>query len=163
MRTAWLWLGLFILLLLPVQATAQHQRGEPSRGLNGAVERLFEHREQLGMTTDQLVRLQQIKDEADTRKQPLWQQVMSVRRDLKARQRAQPDMPEAEKTALVERSGHEIERLLGQIRTIDHAAMREVGAVLTEQQKERVMEMVKQNRRDGNRSDSPRERGDGRD
>lgn len=154
MRTAWLWLGLTLLLTLPVTASAQHQRGQSSKGLNGAVEKLYEHRERLGMTDVQLARVQEVKDTADARKQPFWQQIMSVRRDLKARQKAQPDMPEAEKTALVTRSGEQIEQLLGSIREIDHAAMREVGAVLTPQQKEILRAMVSSGRRDENRSDS---------
>src|SRR5690606_21621494 len=131
MRRAWLWLGLVAMLVMPLEAAGQHERGDRSRGLNGAVERLFEHRQELGMTEVQLDRVKQVKDDADVRKQPLMQQIVAVRRDLKARQRAEPNMPEAEKTALVERSGQEIERLLNEIRSIDHAAMREVGAVLT--------------------------------
>ena len=163
MRRAWLWLGLIFLLAQPLQASAQHQRGGPSRGLTGAVERLYEHRVELGMTAAQLSRVQQIKDEADARKQPLWQQIMAIRHDLKARQRAEPNMPQAEKAALVERSGGDIERLLDQVRSIDHAAMREVGAVLTEQQKEMIMEMVQKNQGDRDRSHSPGERGYRRD
>lgn len=112
------------------------------------------------MTEVQLDRVKQIKDDADVRKQPLMQQIVAVRRDLKARQRAEPNMPEAEKTALVERSGQEIERLLNEIRSIDHAAMREVGAVLTPQQKEKIMEMVRKGRHDDEGSDSGRGRGD---
>jgi hypothetical protein len=161
MRTAWLWLGLIFTLALPVQATAQHQRG-PSRGLSGAVEKLYEHREQLAMSAEQLARVQQIKDGADARKQPLWQQIMAVRRDLKTRQKSEPEMPAAEKAALVERSGEEIERLLGQVRSIDHAAMREVGDVLTEQQKEMIMEIVRQSQHDRDRSEPSGGRGNHR-
>ena len=163
MRRAWLWLGLIFLLAQPLQASAQHQRGGPSRGLTGAVERLYEHRVELGMTAAQLSRVQQIKDEADARKQPLWQQIMAIRHDLKARQRAEPNMPQAEKAALVERSGGDIERLLDQVRSIDHAAMREVGAVLTEQQKEMIMDIIRRDRRDGDGPESRRYRGDRRD
>jgi hypothetical protein len=160
MRRAWVWLGLMLLLALPLQADAQHPRGERSRGLNGAVERLFEHRQELAMTDVQLTRVQQIKEDADVRKQPLMQQIMAVRRELKSRQRAEPDMPEADKAALVERSGQEIERLLNEIRGIDHAAMRDVGAVLTPEQKEKIMEMVRRSRDDDASPDSRRGRGD---
>lgn len=163
MRRAWLWLGLILALLLPQQASAQHQRGERSKGLTGAVEQLYEHRVELGMTDTQLARVQQIKDDADVRKQPLMQQIMAVHRDQKSRRRAEPDMPEAEEAALVERSGREIERLLTEIRAIDHAAMREVGAVLTPEQKEMIMEMVRRNRDDHSEGDSRRGRGDRRD
>ena len=41
MRIAWLGLALAMLVTLPDMATAQ-RRGESSRGLNGAVEKLFE-------------------------------------------------------------------------------------------------------------------------
>lgn len=141
MRTARILLGLGMLLALPLQAEAQHHRNE-HRGLTGAVERLFEHRERLGMTADQLARVQAIKDTADTRKQPHWQQIMTIRRALKARQREQPDMPEAERDALAKQSGDQVEGLLQRIREIDHAAMREVGAVLRRSQKEMLREIV---------------------
>lgn len=163
MRGAWLWLGVMIVLALPSQVDAQHSRRDHSRGLNGAVERLYEDRESLGMTDAQLARVQEIKAGADSRKQPFWQQIMAVRHELKTRQKAEPDMPQAEKTALVERSGQEIERLLNEIRAIDHEAMREVGAVLTPQQKEMIMEMIRKHRRDDDRPDPDRGGGDSRD
>lgn len=163
MRIAWLWLAFALLLSLPETATAQRSRGESSRGLNGAVEKLMEHQDRLGMTSDQLARVERIKAEADTRKQPLWQQIISVRREVKERCEAEPDMPEAEKTTMLERSEERIEVLLDQIRAIDHSAMRDVGAVLTPQQKEMIREMVSKDRRDKHRSDDSQERGNRRD
>ena len=159
MQTARLWLGLVLLMALPLQADAQHKRDE-HRGLTGAVEKLFEQREQLGMSADQLARVQTIKDAADTRKQPHWQQIMTIRRALKARQREQPDMPRAEREALAKESGDQVEALLDRIREIDHAAMREVGAVLTPEQKEMVREMVSRDRdgRDDRSGDRARSR-----
>lgn len=145
MQTARLWLGLALLIALPLQADAQHRRDE-HRGLTGAVEKLFEHREQLGMSADQLARVQAIKDTADAHKQPHWQQIITIRRALKARQREQPDMPSAEREAMAKESGDQVEVLLDRIREIDHAAMREVGAVLTQQQKEMIREMVAKDR-----------------
>lgn len=162
MRTAWFWIGLILLLALPDATAAQHQRREASRGLNGAVEKLLEHREQLGMTADQLTRVQEIKDTADARKQPFWRQIMTVRRELKARQKAQPEMPEAEKAAMVEQGGEQIHRLLDEIRSIDHAAMREVSRVLRPEQKEILMELVTKKRGGRDRSGSPPEREDRR-
>lgn len=146
MRTARILLGLGMLLVFPLQAEAQHSRDE-HRGLTGAVERLFEHRERLGMSSDQLAQVQAIKDTADTRKQPHWQQIITIRRALKARQREQPDMPEVERDALAKQSGDEVEALLERIKEIDHAAMREVGAVLRRDQKEMLREIVSNERR----------------
>lgn len=148
MQTARLWLGLTLLLALPLQADAQEHRRDQHRGLTGAVEKLFEHREQLGMSSEQLARVQAIKDNADSRKQPHWQQIMTIRRALKARRNDEPDMPRAEREALIKDSGDKVEALLDQIREIDHAAMREVGAVLTQQQKEMIREMVSRDRDD---------------
>lgn len=162
MRQAWLWLCLTLVFALPSQVGAQHRHDEP-RGLNGAVEKLLEHRAELGMTDAQLARVQEIKDTADVRKQPLWQRIMSVRRDLKARRKAEPDMPAAEKDSLLRRSGEEIERLLDEIRGIDHAAMRQVGDVLTDAQKEKIREMISRGRRGRDRSDGNREREGSRD
>ena len=158
MRRTWLWLGLILLLALPSTAEAQRGHGEPSRGLNGAVEKLLEHRAELGMTDTQLARVLQIKDSADVRKQPLWQEIMTVRRGVKARRRAEPQMSEADKDALLRRSGEQVERLLDQIRQIDHAAMREVGDVLSPQQKERIREMVSKSRGGRDRPDDDGER-----
>lgn len=153
MRTARLSLGLILLLALPLSADAQHRR-DSHRGLTGAVETLFEHREQLGMSAEQLARVQEIKDTADARKQPHWQQIMTIRRELKARQKEQPDMASAERDALAKQSGERFEALLDQIRAIDHGAMREVGAVLTSQQKESIREMVSRDEDDRDRGRS---------
>lgn len=153
MRQAWWWLGIVLLVALPADAEAQRGHGEPHRGLNGAVEKLIEHRQELGMTDAQLARVQEIKDTADARKQPLWQQIMAIRRELKERREAEPNMAEAEKQALLRRSGEQIENLLNQVRAIDHAAMREVGDVLTDAQKEKIREMVSRDQRDRDHSD----------
>jgi|SRR5690606_11868021 len=157
MRTARLWLGFLMLLALPSMVDAQHPR-EERRGLSGAVERLYENRERLEMSAEQLARVQQIKDAADSRKQPLWQQVVAIRRDLKARQRANPDMPQAECEAMVKEGGERVESLLQDIRSIDHGAMREIGSVLRPQQKEMLREMIARNRGGRDGSDRPTER-----
>jgi phosphoenolpyruvate carboxylase len=162
MRTAWLWLGMVLVLACPLSADAQRPEGEPYRGLNGAVEKLFEHRERLSMTTQQLARVQEIKDSADARKHPYWQQIMTVRRELKARQKGQPEMPEAEKSAMLENSARQIESLLAEIRSIDHSAMRDVSTVLTPEQKEIIREMVATGHGGGGRPEDSRERGDRR-
>lgn len=162
MQTARMWLGLALLLALPLQADAQHRRDE-HRGLTGAVEKLFEHREQLGMSADQLARVQAIKDTADARKQPHWQQIMTIRRALKARHKEQPDMPRAEHEALAKESGEQVEALIEQIREIDHAAMREVGAVLTQQQKEMIRAMVSRDRDERDHRNRSGERAGSRD
>ena len=162
MRTARLWLGLLLLLALPSMADAQHSRGQ-HRGLNGAVERLYENRERVEMRADHRARVEQIKEAADARKQPLWQQVVSIRRDLKERRKANPDMPEAECEAMVKEGGERIESLLQDIRGIDHSAMREIGSVLRPQQKEMLREMISRNRGERDGPDQPSERARTRD
>ena len=57
MRTLWLWLCV-ALLTIPTAAGAQHQRAQPSRGVKGADEKLFEQRLELGHTTEQHYRQQ---------------------------------------------------------------------------------------------------------
>lgn len=162
MRTTWLWLGIVLLVALPASAGAQHQRGESSRGLNGAVEKLSRHREELGMTAGQLARVQEIKDSADARNRPYWRQIMEIRRDVKARQKAQPGMPEAEKAALLDQSGEEIRRLLDEIKRVEHAAMRDIGSVLNPHQRDILREMIGRNKDERGRHEESGERGDRR-
>ncbi len=162
MRTARLWLAFLLLLALPSMADAQHSRGQ-HRGLNGAVERLYENRERLEMSAEQLARVEEIKEAADARKHPLWQQVGSIRRDLKARRKANPDMPEAEHKAMVKEGGERIESLLDDIRSIDHGAMREIGSVLRPEQKEMLREMITRDRGERDGPDQPSERARTRD
>jgi hypothetical protein len=158
------WLLIFVaLLMLPASATAQHQRSERSGGLKGAIEKLYENREQLGLSADQLTRLQAIKDSSDAKNGPTVQRIMAVRRELKARQAAQPDMPEEQKSELMSQSMTEIRRLMDQIRYNEHAAIRKVGKVLTEEQWRMVVQIIEQNEDDARRHRDSRGRGDGRD
>lgn len=161
MRLIWLW-TFAGLLLLPTSVAAQHSGGGRSGGLKGAVERLQEHREQLGLTTDQLARLQAIKDSADVQNRPTVQRIMAIRRDLKQRQAAAPNMPEEQRSALVNQSLAEIRRLMDDIRATEHAAMRKVSKVLTEEQWDMVVEIIEHNGDDGRRRGDSRGRGDRR-
>ena len=156
MRTLWLWLCV-ALLAMPAAATAQHQRAQPSRGVKGAVEKLFEHRVELGLSTDQLFRLQEITDQAEQQNRPIQQQIMAVWREWKSG-KAQPDMADADREALHQRTVAEVRRLQGQIQRNEHASMEEVGKVLTPEQKSMVRQMVDRSRGDRGRS-GDRERG----
>jgi hypothetical protein len=157
MRTLWLWLCV-ALLAMPAAATAQHQRAQPSRGVKGAVEKLFEHRVELELSTDQLFRLQEITDQAEQQNRPIQQEMMTVWREWKSRRAAEPDMPDADREALHQRTVGEVRRLQEQIERNEHAAMAEVGKVLTPEQKTMVREMVDRSRGGKGRS-GDRERG----
>jgi hypothetical protein len=156
MRTLWLWLCV-ALLAMPATATAQHQRAQPSRGVKGAVEKLFEHRVELGLSTDQLFRLQEITDQAEQQNRPIQQQMMTVWREWKSR-KGEPAMVDADREALHQRTVAEVRRLQEQIQRNEHAAMGEVGKVLTPEQKTMVRQMVDRSRGDRGRP-GDRERG----
>lgn len=157
MRTLWLWLCV-ALLAMPAVATAQHQRAQPSRGVKGAVEKLFEHRVELGLSTDQLFRLQEIMDQAEQQNRPIQQQMMTVWREWKSRKGAGTAMPDADREALHRRTVTEVRLLQEQIQRNEHAAMEEVGTVLTPEQKSMVRQIVDRSRGDKGRS-GDRERG----
>ena len=159
-----LWLGAALLLLtIPSSAAAQQERAQPSRGVQGAVEKLFEHREQLGLSTDQLVQLQQIRDRAEEQNRPLRGRIMEIWREIKAQQTADPGMTEAEKKALVDRRQPEFRSLGEQIRRNEHTAASAVGGVLTSEQKTMVCQMVGCGGRGGrDRPDAQRGRGNNR-
>ena len=157
MRTLWLWLCV-ALLAVPAAATAQHQRAQPSRGVKGAVEKLFENRVELGLSTDQLFRLQEITDQAEQQNRPIQQAMMAVWREWKSRKGAEPALPEADLEALHQRTVTEVRRLQEQIQGNERAAMTEVGKVLTPEQKQMVRQMVDRGRGDRGRS-GDRERG----
>lgn len=161
MRITWLGLGI-ALLMLPTAAEAQHPHGGRSRGLNGAVEKLIEHSEQLGLSADQLARVQAIRDSADAQNRPSWRGIMAIRRQLKDRKAAEPGMSPEEESALVKQSGAEIRRLYDQIQANEHSAMREVGKVLTPEQKQRVLRIIKGNEDDDGRHRKHDRRGNGR-
>jgi hypothetical protein len=157
------WLLIFVaLLMLPASATAQHPRSERSGGLKGAIEKLYENREALGLTTDQLTRLQAIKDSSDAKNSPTVQRIMVVRRELKARRAAEPNMPEEQKSELMSQSMAEIRRLMDEIRSNEHAAIRKVGKVLTQEQWRMVVQIIEQNEDDARRRGDSRGRGDRR-
>lgn len=159
MRITWLWLGI-ALLTLPASAEAQHQRGAPPRGLNGAVEKLLEYRGELGLTSDQLARLQHIKEQSDSTNRPSWQAIMAIRRELKAREAAEPEMSHEEKSVLVRRSFAEIRRLYCQIESNEHDAIKLVGKVLSPEQKDMVRQIIDENGDDGRRRGNSRDHGD---
>lgn len=161
MRITWLGLGI-ALLMLPTAAEAQHPHGGRSRGMHGAVEKLIEHSEQLGLSGEQIARLQMIQDSADAQNRPNWRGIMAIRRELKERQAAEPDMSAEQKSALVKESGAEIKRLYDQIQANEHSAMREVGKVLTPEQKQRVLQIIKENEDDDGRRRKYDRRGHGR-
>jgi hypothetical protein len=159
-----IWLGLCVALLVGSSpATAQHTRAQPSRGVKGAVEKLVEHREQLGLTADQLTRLQEIRARTEAENGPLQQQMMTLWHEWKARREAEPDMPEAEQQALRERTVGAVRRLQEQIHHNEHEAGRAVGRVLTPEQKKMLCDIVDCRKRGGDRDNGPGERGSRRD
>lgn len=162
MRKTWLWIGM-LLITLPASLAAQDQherRGPP--GLNGAVERLFENREELGLTNDQLARVREIKEQSDTKNHPSWQRIMTIRRELQARDSANPQMSHEQRSAMVRKSFGEIRNLYDEIWSNEREAMRSVSRVLSSEQKRMLREMIDRSEPEGGGNNGPRGRGDGR-
>jgi hypothetical protein len=123
------------------QQGTQHRRNEA-----GAVPKLLRHRADLALTDDQVEKLQEIDRKLDDQNRPYVRQLIKIRHDMKVRSGVKPeDMTSAEREEL--RSHLEQARpLWEQISKNNHAAMREVGEVLNDQQKAQLRDLLRKPR-----------------
>lgn len=126
-------------LLLAAPAAAQRgPDGPPPR--HGPVEILLRNEAELGLTPAQTERLEEIRRAMEERNRPLVARLMEIRQGVHPRRPAEPPTPA--QRAELRRAAREARPLMQQIRANNRAAMREVGALLTPEQKERVRELV---------------------
>lgn len=121
----------------------QHRR----RGSDaGPVPELLRHRTELRLSDDQVRRLQEIDAKMEEQNRPYVAQLLQIRRDMQVRPGVRPEkMTEAER-AEFQRHLEEARPLWNQIRKNNHAAMREVGGVLDEEQKALLRKLLRKPR-----------------
>lgn len=141
---------LMALLLAPFPLVAQTGGTSPpaveaKAQKRGPIEALLEHREALRLSGEQVARLTQIDAQMRERNRPLVEQLVRMRREIRG------DTPRSALTPeqrAEQRQRLEVARpLMEQIRQNNHEAMRQVGEVLNEEQKQQVRTML-ENRRD---------------
>ncbi|HET8655596.1 MAG TPA: Spy/CpxP family protein refolding chaperone [Longimicrobiaceae bacterium] len=148
-------LSLALLLLgaaPPARAAAQSSAPavEPQHApRHGPVQRLLRDRDRLGLTDDQVARLQEIDRAMEEQNRPFVAQLLELRRELKV-QPWFPRPPEemtAEQRAFAHEHFERARPLLQKIRENNRAAMTRVGQVLTGAQRAQLREMLHERRK----------------
>lgn len=142
--------GFALMMLIATSASVDGQRRnvkhEPDEG---PVRALIEIRERLALTDDQVARLTALDADMNRRNEPYVSRLMEVRRSIRAlgprrnfsaEQRAQYDVYISEAKPLMK-----------QIRDNNHAAMREVGGILTDVQKRQIADILRDREHDSDR------------
>ena len=159
------------LLLSPLASEAQQQsqpqpqgRSGPPQGVRrfdprdtGPVALLLRNRAELRLTADQVARLQELDMQVELKNRPFVTQLVEMRRQLPRLQRGRE--PTQEQRTVFEAQMRAAEPLMKSIDENWKAAMRQVGQILTEEQKSKIPVLVSNERKSGER----RRGGDGRD
>jgi len=157
----------FALLLTPLAGEAQ-QSGQPRSGPpqdvrrfdprdTGPVALLLRNRAELKLTADQVTRLQDIDTQVELKNRPFVTQLVEMRRTMPRLQRGTAPTPEQREA--FETQMRAAEPLMKSIDENWKTAMRQVGQILTEEQKARIHALVDNERKSGDR----RRGGNGRD
>ncbi|MBW3629093.1 MAG: hypothetical protein KY464_07315 [Gemmatimonadetes bacterium] len=156
------------LMLFPMQLDAQEQekpghsmsgRGRFYRIDRGPVQFLLRNRAELRLTAEQVVKLQEIDRQMEEKNQPYVTQLVQMRRQLPQLPRGRE--PTAEQREAFEAQMRAAEPLLKKIHENNAVSMRQVGDVLSEDQKQRIPVLLANERRlDGRRDQSRRESDD---
>lgn len=146
---------LFLLPALSVPALVQAQARAPVESVlparRGPIRVLLEHREPLGLSAEQVSRLQAIRARTDERNRPLVERFLEIRRKW---QRERPTnwraLSSEQRTEARERFQRgireETRELREQIQRNEREAMLEVREVLTEAQKAKVRRFLRDGR-----------------
>jgi Spy/CpxP family protein refolding chaperone len=160
----------FGLALSPLASEAQQQppqpqpRSGPPQGVRrfdprdtGPVALLLRNRAELRLTAEQVTRLQEIDVQVELKNRPFVTQLVEMRRQLPRLERGRdPTREEREAFGAQMRAA---EPLMKSIDENWKAAMRQVGQILTEEQKAKIHDLVANERKGGDR----RRGGNGRD
>jgi hypothetical protein len=152
------------LLLAPAplagQAGGAPAPDDRARGRHGPVELLLQNQADLALTRDQVVRLEAIQRRMDQRNRPLVERMMTIRREIRQYTAAAPQGTDPQASPETQQRVEEARALMRQIRENNRAAMKEVGGVLTEEQKVRVRTLIRaQEERRGTHGQRPGRRG----
>lgn len=139
-----LFLALLLALMLPSGALAQANvlTEEP---LPRPLEVLLQQREALGLTSDQLVRLDRIEQDLATQNEPLVTRMMTLRTQWQQERRAARGGKPPNVTR-IEQIRADAEELRGRIQSNNRAAMQTVNGMLTPPQRKQLRQIVQQRR-----------------
>ena len=150
---------LFALLLTPLAGEAQQQaqpRSGPPQDVRrfdprdtGPVALLLRNRAELKLTADQVTRLQEIDTQVELKNRPFVTQLVEMRRTLPRPQRGREPTPEQREA--FEAQIRAAEPLMKSIDENWKTAMRQVGQILTEEQKAKIHALVVNERKSGDR------------
>lgn len=133
-------------------AHAEHGR----RFERGPVEVLLRHRDQLGLTDAQVARLQALDARMEERNRPLVERLLEMRRAHRGERRDRERPLTEEERREMRRRKEQARPLMREIRQNNREAMSQVGEILTEEQKTRLREIIRERReqwRDEHRRD----------
>jgi Spy/CpxP family protein refolding chaperone len=134
---------LIALIFLAAAGDVLAAQGHDSYGPNqGPVAHLLRLQDELALTPAQVGRLQQIDARMDQQNQPLVAQLSQVRSRIRAM--GPREQLSAERREQLELQVEEFRRILRQIERNNHAAMKQVGNVLTPPQQERLGTILKE-------------------
>jgi hypothetical protein len=140
-------IAMLIAVPLPAQQSPQHpgsESGRQARSHEGPVQRLLVQRTALGLSADQVTRLEAIDRQMDETNRPLIQQLMQIRRQLPNR-RGREFTAEQRQTYRPQLQA--ADSLLRKIEENNMIGMRQVGQILTPDQKARVRVLLDRDRR----------------
>jgi Spy/CpxP family protein refolding chaperone len=146
-HTVLVWLAALVLAAPPGSLGAQQTAGSPPAAGQrwvqpSPVERLLQRRDELALTADQVVRLQAVNRRMQEANRPLVQRLLELRSSEPVRSvQRTPEQHEA-----FEARVRQARPLMQQIRENNRSAMREVGAVLTDEQKAKFREHLRERR-----------------
>jgi hypothetical protein len=153
--------GIALVLLAATSVSLEAQDGRNDRDA-GPIQELLEIRSRIGLTADQVTRLNEIDAAMQQQNEAPVAQLVQVRRSIRALGRRRDFTPEqrAQYEALIDQA----RPLMKQIRANNHAAMRQVGEVLTQDQRSVLADILRDRDDDddnGRRRDSSNSRQDG--
>jgi hypothetical protein len=145
--------NLFVALLLLVGAAANLTAQQQHSGDDdpGPITTLLSLQSEIGLSAAQAAELARIEVQMDEQNQPLVTQLVEIRRRIRALG-SRRDMS-AENRALFESFMAEARPLMRQIRENNESAMEQVGAVLTEVQKDTLRALLRERDDNSDRSD----------
>jgi hypothetical protein len=122
------------------------------------VEKLIRHRADLQLSTEQVARLQEIDARMRERNRPYVQKLLELRHGSHFDPHVRREEMTPQQRAEFDRRVAEVRPLLERIRENNRAAMKEVGSVLTPEQKTRLRDLLRNSKDRHERADSDGER-----
>jgi hypothetical protein len=156
-------LAVLIGLLTPVAAGAQDALPTEAAVPSSPLELLLEQRGSLGLTPEQLTRLDEIREQLAATNEPLVTRMMSLRTQWQRERRVARRGGREQDTARIERIRADAARIRTRIQNNNRTAMRQVNRVLMPQQRTQLRAIIEERRQQqrGRRAGGGSNAGDG--